>query len=146
MARILVTLTLTFALIVPVEAAQKEIVSLSPLWLTTTLRERGVERAAISLCGGDLLPCSEAKRRLRRLTAVCPEAFLGIVDLGKHPGTPKNLYGATDPELIILMRPMGEPYLVRYRTPHYLSPDTVALVLCYENTERGRLALRGPVQ
>ncbi len=121
---------------VPAAAQQteKKVVSLDPLWLPTQLRERGGDRAALSMCGGDLHSCAEATQLLRSLTAQCSNVFLGIIDLGVHPGVPKNLYDAEDSKFIIFLKEQGSKVLAPVRLMANVSPDTVAIAMCPEES------------
>jgi hypothetical protein len=124
-------------------AAQEErVVALNPLWLPTQLRERGATKAALSLCGAELHSCDEARRYLQHMTAQCSSVFLGIIDVDTYPGTPRNLYDTDDPRLILLLPPPETKALVRVGIHATINPDTVAIVMCPEESKAFGPALR----
>ncbi len=116
--------------------------SLNPMWLSTQLREKGVTKAALSLCGGDLHSCKDASQNLKTLTAQCSKIFLGIIDIEKFPGTPKNLYDTANPELILLLQPPELKGLVPVGLNAATNPDTIAIMMCPEESRTFGPALR----
>lgn len=116
--------------------------SLDPRWISTRLREIKMNAAALSLCGAELESCDAAKERLRTLTAQCSYVFLGIVDVDEYPETPRNLYDTPDPSLILLMPIPGENRLDRVGIFAVTNANTVATVLCPEDSNAFGPALR----
>ena len=111
-----------------------EVVSLRPSWIFTQLREKGVEKAAISFCGGKHNSCRDAKERLVLLTAQRSNLFLGIINGDKYAGVPEDLYDTKDPELMLFWKPWNENYLERFNLMGTVDQDAVAYILCPEES------------
>ena len=107
-----------------------EVVSLRPVWIFTQLREKGVDTAVISFCGGKPNACRDAKDRLVILTAKCSNVFLGIIDGSEYAGVPRDLYDRKEPELWLYRKSMGANYLVRLDPIAEINSQKVGIALC----------------
>lgn len=116
------------------EQPVKQVLSLRPEFIISELHARGIERAALSMCGTGFQTCEAAEERLLHLTAQCSDVFLGIIDFDLHPQTPRTLYGAGDPSLILFKspRPNDAPLYVEVRAA--VNQNTIAIVLCPEES------------
>lgn len=127
-----------------IQIGNREVTALKPLFLQTFLNEEGVQTAALAFCAGNMdgvRPCNEAAQYLRDMTAQCVDVFLGTIDLEAYPNVPLDKFDAAfgtpgDPNLI-LMAPNAEMRNVRsvVRIRGTASPDTVAVVLCPEESD-----------
>ena len=107
-----------------------DVVSLRPSWVFTQLREKGVESALISHCGGKLYSCREARERLILTAEECSNVFLGIIDGNKYADVPRDLYEISYPGLVLFVKPVGEQYLLRINLNASATPSNIAVVLC----------------
>ncbi|MFZ2555981.1 MAG: hypothetical protein WAZ27_03955 [Minisyncoccia bacterium] len=115
----------------------KEIESLDPRFVTFMLRERGAKYAVVAVCGVELQPCDEAKEYLRELTAQCSRVFLGVVDLGEYPATPRNFLDDSPGPYFFGMKD-GWEGIERMNLMARLSPDTLAMAMCPEESNSFR--------
>ena len=85
-----------------VRTTDETVMDIDPRWPSRQVAGSGKKYAILSLCGAELESCANAKARLRYTTSVCSNIFLGVVDLDRHPRTPRDLYGTRNPQFIVL--------------------------------------------
>lgn len=113
--------------------------NLDPYWWRLRLNEAaktasqpGVSEpaAAITVCGGSLWPCDEAKQQLRQLTRQCSRVFLGIIDISNHPDFPEDVFHFTDSPIKFFTTPEGSATLEETRLTGRVNENNVAIILC----------------
>jgi len=111
---------------------QGEITELTPDTLGTFVADG---RAMVSICATDaegLLPCSEAKARITRLTAACDRAKTGVLDQDKYPQA-RYLYPVAKDRSLLLFKTnpqsgLNEQFDLTFKSEP--TPQMIGMTLC----------------